>query len=128
MRASLRTVRANARRYIPSLNVTQSKRHFRPWKATIGLELHIQLAAADKLFSAASAKWNDPPNTNVDLADAGLPGSLPRLNPECVLLASRAILCLNGQVQSRSSFDRKHYFYSDQPLGFQITQQQHPIG
>ncbi|KAJ2726788.1 hypothetical protein GGI07_000299 [Coemansia sp. Benny D115] len=62
------------------------------------------------------------------MVDAGLPGALPRLNPQCVELASRAILGLNGHVQPRSSFDRKHYFYSDQPLGYQITQQLYPIG
>ncbi|KAJ2001232.1 hypothetical protein GGI04_003821 [Coemansia thaxteri] len=99
-----------------------------PWKATVGLELHAQLAASQKLFSAASAKWNDPPNTNVNAVDAGLPGSMPRLNPDCVELAARAILSLNGRVQPMSYFDRKHYFYSDQPLGYQITQQQQPIG
>ncbi|KAJ2400697.1 hypothetical protein GGI23_001873 [Coemansia sp. RSA 2559] len=81
-----------------------------------------------KLFSPASAKWDDPPNTNVALVDAGIPGSLPRLNPECIDMAARAILGLNGKVQKQSSFDRKHYFYSDQPLGFQITQQRSPIG
>ncbi|KAI9506626.1 aspartyl/glutamyl-tRNA amidotransferase subunit B [Coemansia spiralis] len=98
------------------------------WKAAIGLELHVQLMAARKLFSLASAKWDDPPNTNVNLVDAGMPGSLPQLNPECIYLAARAIIGLNGIVQRRSSFDRKHYFYSDQPLGFQITQQRFPIG
>ncbi|KAI7832989.1 aspartyl/glutamyl-tRNA amidotransferase subunit B [Kickxella alabastrina] len=98
------------------------------WKTTIGLELHVQLTAAQKLFSTASAKWDDSPNTNINMADAGLPGSLPRLNPQCIELAARAILGLNGQVQPMTSFDRKHYFYSDQPLGYQITQQLHPIG
>ncbi|KAJ2555072.1 hypothetical protein EV175_002372 [Coemansia sp. RSA 1933] len=62
------------------------------------------------------------------MVDAGIPGSLPQLNPECIDLAARAILGLNGKIQKRSSFDRKHYFYSDQPLGFQITQQRFPIG
>ncbi|KAJ2057875.1 hypothetical protein GGH92_004898 [Coemansia sp. RSA 2673] len=125
------SVRASARHcanYKFTANVPLHRRYYKPWGATIGLELHVQLAAAQKLFSAASAKWDDPPNTNVDFIDAGLPGSMPRLNPECVSLAARAILCLNGQVQPMSSFDRKHYFYSDQPLGYQITQQRHPIG
>ncbi|KAJ1733443.1 hypothetical protein LPJ72_002868 [Coemansia sp. Benny D160-2] len=98
------------------------------WNATIGLELHVQLMAKKKLFSPASAKWDDPPNTNVALVDAGVPGSLPLLNPECMQLAARAIIGLDGKVQNQSSFDRKHYFYSDQPLGFQITQQHSPIG
>ncbi|KAJ2011572.1 hypothetical protein H4218_002059 [Coemansia sp. IMI 209128] len=125
------SVRESARHcagYKFTTNLLLHKRYYKPWGATIGLELHVQLAAAHKLFSAASAKWDDPPNTNVDFVDAGLPGSMPRLNPECVSLAARAILCLNGQVQPRSAFDRKHYFYSDQPLGYQITQQRHPIG
>ncbi|KAJ2764374.1 hypothetical protein IWQ56_004509, partial [Coemansia nantahalensis] len=98
------------------------------YRAAIGLELHVQLQAREKLFSAASANWDDKPNTNVWAVDAGLPGALPRLNPECVALAARAVLALDGQVQRRSAFDRKHYFYADQPLGYQITQQQHPIG
>ncbi|KAJ2083674.1 hypothetical protein H4R24_000632 [Coemansia sp. RSA 988] len=98
------------------------------FKATIGLELHAQLSASQKLFSAASARWDEPPNTNVYAIDAGLPGALPQLNPQCVELAARAILALDGHVQSRSFFDRKHYFYADQPLGYQITQQQYPIG
>ncbi|KAJ2610667.1 hypothetical protein H4S08_003504 [Coemansia sp. RSA 1365] len=98
------------------------------FKATIGLELHAQLAASQKLFSAASAQWNELPNTNVCAIDAGLPGALPQLNPRCVELAARAILAFDGHVQPRSSFDRKHYFYADQPLGYQITQQHHPIG
>ncbi|KAJ1731154.1 hypothetical protein LPJ61_002671 [Coemansia biformis] len=97
-------------------------------RATIGLELHIQLLAAHKLFSAASTSWDDRPNTNVCATDAGLPGALPRLNPECVSLAARAVLALNGQIQQRCAFDRKHYFYADQPLGYQITQQRRPIG
>ncbi|KAJ1942587.1 hypothetical protein FBU59_003154 [Linderina macrospora] len=98
------------------------------WNTTIGLELHVQLSAKQKLFSPASAKWDDPANTNIDLADAGIPGSLPRLNPECVHLATRAILALGGTVQPTSAFDRKHYFYADQPLGYQITQSTCPIG
>ncbi|KAJ2797859.1 hypothetical protein H4R20_005035, partial [Coemansia guatemalensis] len=98
------------------------------FKATIGLELHAQLSASQKLFSAASARWDEPPNTNVYAIDAGLPGALPQLNPQCVELAARAILAFDGHVQPLSSFDRKHYFYADQPLGYQITQQQHPIG
>ncbi|KAJ2784683.1 hypothetical protein H4R18_000974 [Coemansia javaensis] len=98
------------------------------FKVAIGLELHVQLQAAQKLFSAASARWDDAPNTNVSAVDAGLPGALPQLNPECVALAARAVLVLGGQVQRRSAFDRKHYFYADQPLGYQITQQWHPIG
>ncbi|KAJ1819340.1 hypothetical protein LPJ75_001211 [Coemansia sp. RSA 2598] len=100
----------------------------RGWRSTIGLELHVQLLSKQKLFSAASAKWDDAPNTNVCMVDASIPGSLPRLNPHCVRLAARAILGLEGQVQQISSFDRKHYFYLDQPLGYQITQQQQPIG
>ncbi|KAJ2277932.1 hypothetical protein J3F81_000725 [Coemansia sp. RSA 371] len=113
------------RQYTSAASADQTTAGF---KATIGLELHVQLLAAQKLFSAASAKWNEPPNTNVNVADAGFPGALPQLNPECVQLAARAILALDGQIQQRSAFDRKHYFYADQPLGYQITQQHHPIG
>ncbi|KAJ1679277.1 hypothetical protein EV182_002373, partial [Spiromyces aspiralis] len=60
--------------------------------------------------------------------DIGIPGSMPRLNPKCIHKAIATILALHGKVQPRSSFDRKSYFYPDQPLGFQITQHYHPIG
>ncbi|KAJ2374177.1 hypothetical protein IW150_003246 [Coemansia sp. RSA 2607] len=62
------------------------------------------------------------------MVDASIPGFLPRLNPQCIDLAAQAVLGLNGQVQHMSSFDRKHYFYYDQPLGYQITQHFYPIG
>ncbi|ORX68725.1 aspartyl/glutamyl-tRNA amidotransferase subunit B [Linderina pennispora] len=78
------------------------------WNTTIGLELHVQLSAKQKLFSPASAKWDDPANSNIDL-----PGRF---------------LALDGTVQPTSAFDRKHYFYADQPLGYQITQSARPIG
>ena len=72
---------------------------------------------------AALNKVNAPPNTMVDYHDLGLPGALPVLNKEAVLLAVKAALALGCKVSNRSSFDRKHYFYKDLPSGYQITQQ-----
>ncbi|KAF9450937.1 Glutamyl-tRNA amidotransferase subunit B, mitochondrial [Macrolepiota fuliginosa MF-IS2] len=68
-----------------------------------------------------------PPNTNVSSFDAALPGTLPKLNPFCVDLAIRTALALQCDIQRQSSFDRKHYFYSDLPSGYQITQQYAPL-
>lgn len=93
----------------------------------IGLELHAQLAASRKLFSASPNMFAAPPNSLVSVVDAALPGALPRLNWECVDLAARTGLALGCVVNRRSQFDRKHYFYPDQPAGYQITQQFHPI-
>ncbi|KAF5370736.1 hypothetical protein D9758_001818 [Tetrapyrgos nigripes] len=86
------------------------------------------IKSRQKLFSKAStALLNHPPNTRYNPFDASFPGTLPQLNKKCVHLALRAALALDCSVQSRSSFDRKHYFYSDQPVGYQITQHYSPF-
>jgi Asp-tRNA(Asn)/Glu-tRNA(Gln) amidotransferase B subunit len=72
---------------------------------------------------AAPAQVNGPPNSFVAYHDIGLPGSLPVLNKEAILLAIKAALVLGCTVNLQSSFDRKHYFYKDLPSGYQITQQ-----
>ncbi|KAI8048731.1 Aspartyl/glutamyl-tRNA amidotransferase subunit B [Syncephalis plumigaleata] len=91
------------------------------------LEIHAQLCSRHKLFSNASATYEEQPNTQVSAIDAAFPGTLPSLNPECVELATRLALALSAQIQSYSSFDRKHYFYHDLPAGYQITQHKEPI-
>uniref|UniRef100_A0A1I7ZR07 Glutamyl-tRNA(Gln) amidotransferase subunit B, mitochondrial n=1 Tax=Steinernema glaseri TaxID=37863 RepID=A0A1I7ZR07_9BILA len=93
----------------------------------IGLEIHAQLPSKSKLFSRAPVDENAPPNSAVSFFDCGSPGTLPVLNKQCVLLAIKAGLVLNCEVPSRCRFDRKHYFYADMPMGYQITQQDHPI-
>lgn len=98
------------------------------YTATIGIECHVQLKTATKLFAAVGndAREADP-NTLVSPLCFGLPGTLPVLNKEAVHLAMRAAYGLGTTPQPFSTFDRKHYFYPDLPLGYQITQYEHPI-
>lgn len=94
---------------------------------TIGIESHVQLATATKLFSPAdNDARNAEPNSKVHPIDYGLPGMLPILNREAVNLAVRAAKALNSEVARVSRFDRKHYFYPDLPNGYQITQMYEP--
>lgn len=97
------------------------------WDPVIGLEIHAQINSRTKLFSSASTAYNSPPNTNVSLFDASIPGTLPVLNKKCVEAAILTGLSLNCTIQPKTSFDRKHYFYPDLPAGYQITQYRHPI-
>jgi aspartyl-tRNA(Asn)/glutamyl-tRNA(Gln) amidotransferase subunit B len=95
---------------------------------TVGIECHVQLKTATKLFSAAGNDAREAPaNTLVNHIDFGLPGALPVLNKEAVHLASKAAFALNSKPQTFSKFDRKHYFYPDLPMGYQITQYDQPI-
>ncbi|KAF9782250.1 Glutamyl-tRNA amidotransferase B subunit [Thelephora terrestris] len=98
------------------------------WQVVVGIEAHAQIKSRKKLFSDS---WtNDPPqppSTRVSAFDASFPGTLPRLNSTCVALGVRTALALNSNVQRRSTFDRKHYFYKDLPAGYQITQHYAPI-
>jgi aspartyl-tRNA(Asn)/glutamyl-tRNA(Gln) amidotransferase subunit B len=98
------------------------------YKTTIGIECHVQLKTTTKLFSSVANDAREaPPNTLVSHIDFGLPGALPVLNHEAVHLASRAAFALNSVPQPFSKFDRKHYFYPDLPMGYQITQFDEPI-
>lgn len=92
------------------------------WELTVGIEIHAELNTARKLFSSAATSVNEEPNTHVALFDVAFPGSQPHFQQETLIPALRAALALNCQIQPRSSFDRKHYFYQDQPAGYQITQ------
>ncbi|HVV67359.1 MAG TPA: Asp-tRNA(Asn)/Glu-tRNA(Gln) amidotransferase subunit GatB [Candidatus Saccharimonadales bacterium] len=98
------------------------------YTATIGIECHVQLKTKTKLFSAVDNDAREaPPNTLVNHIDFGLPGALPVLNKEAIHLASRAAFALGSKPQKFSKFDRKHYFYPDLPMGYQITQYDEPI-
>jgi aspartyl-tRNA(Asn)/glutamyl-tRNA(Gln) amidotransferase subunit B len=98
------------------------------YRVTIGIECHVQLKTVTKLFSAVANDAREAePNTLVSHICFGLPGALPVLNKEAVHLASRAGFALNSGPQKFSKFDRKHYFYPDLPLGYQITQFDEPI-
>jgi aspartyl-tRNA(Asn)/glutamyl-tRNA(Gln) amidotransferase subunit B len=99
------------------------------WKSTIGLEIHCQIKSVTKLFSNAPLpQLKSHQNSCVSLFDVATPGTLPVLNEECVRQALTAVLALNCKVNRVSHFERKHYYYQDLPLGYQITQQDRPIG
>jgi len=92
------------------------------WELTVGIEIHAELNTSRKLFSGAATSVNEEPNSNVALFDLAYPGSQPQFQPATLLPALRAAIALNCEIQHKSSFDRKHYFYQDQPAGYQITQ------
>lgn len=97
------------------------------YKMDIGLEIHCQMSTVHKLFSRAKIGENSSPNSNIDLFDIALPGTLPVLNFDTIHYAVRTGLALDGEINKRSIFDRKHYFYPDLPSGYQITQFFEPI-
>ncbi|MCT0208755.1 Asp-tRNA(Asn)/Glu-tRNA(Gln) amidotransferase subunit GatB [Synechococcus sp. CS-1332] len=97
------------------------------WEAVIGLETHVQLGTASKIFTAASTSFGDEPNTHIDPVVCGLPGTLPVLNQKVLEYAVKASLALNLQVAEHSKFDRKQYFYPDLPKNYQISQYDQPI-
>ncbi|KAJ7175695.1 glutamyl-tRNA amidotransferase [Mycena filopes] len=98
------------------------------WQVVIGIETHAQIKSRRKLFSdSLTSNLGEVPNIHVSPFDAAFPGTLPKLNQECVDLALRTAVALGSDIQTRSSFDRKHYFYSDLPSGYQITQHYAPI-
>lgn len=99
------------------------------WEMCIGLEVHAQVLSKSKLMSgsAASTLSSALPNRQVSFFDAALPGTLPVVNRECVHQAIRTSLAVGAHVHARSVFERKHYFYCDLPLGYQLTQQRAPI-
>ncbi|MFO0413542.1 MAG: Asp-tRNA(Asn)/Glu-tRNA(Gln) amidotransferase subunit GatB, partial [bacterium] len=97
------------------------------WEIVMGLEIHAQVASKAKLFSGAAVGFGAGPNEQVSLVDAGFPGMLPTLNSHCVEQAVRTGLGLNAQINRRSQFDRKNYFYPDLPTGYQISQLYFPI-
>lgn len=96
-------------------------------KPTIGLEVHAQLNIKSKLFSTGANSSSSPPNTQVDYLDICLPGSMPRLNSAAIDSAITAALGLNCSIQDVIHFDRKNYFYTDMPAGYQITQYNNPL-
>ncbi|MEW9304425.1 Asp-tRNA(Asn)/Glu-tRNA(Gln) amidotransferase subunit GatB [Labrys portucalensis] len=97
------------------------------WEVVVGMEIHAQVTSEAKLFSGASTKFGGEPNSHVSLVDAAMPGMLPVINEECVRQAIRTGLGLKAQVNLKSVFDRKNYFYPDLPQGYQISQYKQPI-
>ncbi|WP_187970943.1 Asp-tRNA(Asn)/Glu-tRNA(Gln) amidotransferase subunit GatB [Aquibium microcysteis] len=97
------------------------------WEVIVGLEVHAQVSSNSKLFSGAATDFGSAPNDNVSLVDAAMPGMLPVINEECVKQAIRTGLGLKAQINLKSVFDRKNYFYPDLPQGYQISQFKQPI-
>ena len=97
------------------------------WEVVIGLEVHAQVTSQSKLFSGASTAFGGAPNEHVSLVDAAMPGMLPVINEVCVAQAIRSGLGLKAQINLKSTFDRKNYFYPDLPQGYQISQYKSPI-
>ncbi len=97
------------------------------WEIVIGMEVHAQVLSKSKLFSGASAEFGGEPNDHVSLVDAAMPGMLPVINKFCVEQAVRTGLGLKAEINHRSVFDRKNYFYPDLPQGYQISQYKQPV-
>jgi len=97
------------------------------WETVIGLEVHVQLATRSKLFSGTSTEFGAEPNTQANIYDLALPGTLPVLNGEALRMAVRFGLAIDAEIGTRSVFDRKNYFYPDLPKGYQVSQLHYPI-
>ncbi len=97
------------------------------YELVVGCEIHAQVASNSKLFSRAATEFGAPQNSQVSFVDAAMPGMLPVINEECIKQAVKTGLGINAQINLRSAFDRKNYFYPDLPQGYQISQFFFPI-
>ena len=98
------------------------------FEPVIGLEIHVELKTNSKMFSTAPVVYGKEPNTQVAPLDMAFPGTLPIVNKQAVIDAIRVCYALHMKIDNELHFDRKNYFYSDLPKGYQITQQDRPIG
>ncbi|MGE7024238.1 Asp-tRNA(Asn)/Glu-tRNA(Gln) amidotransferase subunit GatB [Solibacillus cecembensis] len=98
------------------------------FETVIGLEIHVELKTNSKIFSASPNYFGAEPNTNTSVIELGYPGVLPVLNKQVVDYAMRASLALNMEIEQETKFDRKNYFYPDNPKAYQISQFDKPIG
>ena len=97
------------------------------WETVIGLEVHVQLSTRSKLFSGTSTAFGADPNTQANIYDLAMPGTLPVLNGEALQMAVRFGLAIDAEIGRHSIFDRKNYFYPDLPKGYQTSQLDYPI-
>lgn len=96
------------------------------WETVIGLEVHVQLATHSKLFSGSSTTFGAAPNTQANVFDLAMPGTLPVFNEQALRMAVKFGLAVDAEIGRRSVFDRKNYFYPDLPKGYQVTQLEFP--
>ena len=97
------------------------------YEAVIGLEVHVQVRTASKMFCSCPNRFGDEPNANTCPVCMGYPGVLPVPNHQAILAAIKAGLLTEGRIPNRSKFDRKSYFYPDMPKNYQITQYDEPF-
>lgn len=98
------------------------------FKTTIGLEVHVELKTKTKMFSPSPVTYGEAPNMAANVIDFGFPGVLPRVNKNAYRLGIMVALALHAKVTNETHFDRKNYFYPDNPKAYQITQQERPLG
>lgn len=98
------------------------------FETVIGLEVHVELKTNSKIFSPAPAHFGAEPNSNTNIVDWGYPGVLPVMNKQALEFGMRAALALNCEISKETHFDRKNYFYPDNPKAYQISQFDQPIG
>ena len=98
------------------------------FEAVIGLEIHVEMKTRSKMFSSAPVEFGAEPNTLVSPNDIAFPGTMPTVNKQAVINAIRVANALHMSIDNTLVFDRKNYFYSDLPKGYQITQNRRPIG
>lgn len=98
------------------------------FETVIGLEVHVELKTKSKIFSSSPNHFGADPNTNTTVVDLGYPGVLPVLNKKVVDYAMKASMALNCEIATDTKFDRKNYFYPDNPKAYQISQFDKPIG
>ncbi|WP_203141720.1 Asp-tRNA(Asn)/Glu-tRNA(Gln) amidotransferase subunit GatB [Marinobacter mangrovi] len=97
------------------------------WEVVIGLEIHVQLATQTKIFSGTSTAYGAAPNTQASAVDLAMPGTLPVANEQAFRYATMFGLAIDAEINRRSVFERKNYFYPDLPKGYQTTQLAQPI-